>query len=678
MIISQVTQVAYAGATLVSAIFALILIYRSSKNKFPLSLCVAAIIQTAWLAVIATRQTFDENALLLLFQMEILHFVAWVFAITRTTETLCSKCLPKAYRLIVYCICFIGVSAFITTFLIQIDAEHIEKAIHWQGILLSITGLVAVEQLYRSNTTYRVLKLICLVMAAVFLFDAYTFTQNLLLGELNEQLIQTRAALLMAACALMTVGLITLVQPTEAPANINFSRPVIFYTTSLSLAGLLLMVLSFGGYYVQLYGGNWGSVIYTVIFAVAVFAIIAVLSSREIREKLTVLINKHLFNYKYDYRAEWINLINRLSQEGDDTPATRSIKTAAELFKCSGGALWLKRARTYALVQQHHCNFDATNAFENEDTDFCRALKDEWVFSPRSMAGDLSLHNELLPEWVKKSQNVWLIFPLLTEKKLVGFMLLTSTENLPSLNWEDLDLIKTVGRQFASYMTRHEQEEQLTEVRQFDTFNKLSAFVMHDLKNLIAQQSLVVKNAEKHKDNPAFVEDAINTINNSVERMNNLLRKLQHNEPDHAKTLTMKDVLVEAIKRCQKTLPVPTLLPIDKSIKVTADFDSLVMVFTHIIHNAQDATQNNGFIDVTTTSEGKSVTITIEDNGQGMDNDFIQNKLFKPFETTKAGKGMGVGVYQAREYITSIGGSIQVSSTVSVGTTFTICIPVTL
>src|SRR5690606_4109130 len=102
-------------------------------------------------------------------------------------------------------------------------------------------------------------------------------------------------------------------------------------------------------------------------------------------------------------------------------------------------------------------------------------------------------------------------------------------------------LAKTVGRQIASYLTRHEQAERLAESRQFDAFNKLAAFVMHDLKNLIAQQSLVVKNAEKHKDNPAFIEDAINTINNSVTRMNNLLRKLQRNEPEETKILNLKD-----------------------------------------------------------------------------------------------------------------------------------------
>ena len=400
------------------------------------------------------------------------------------------------------------------------------------------------------------------------------------------------------------------------------------------------------------------------------------LTSKSFREKINVLINKHLFNYKYDYRAEWINLINQLSREdyGND-PGTRVINVASNLFKCDAGAIWIKKDDTYVVLKKSNIQADLSNTVVKADSPFCKALAAEWVFSPRASQGDLSLNNELLPQWTQSIPNVQMIFPLLIERNLSGFILLTCKEKPENLTWEDLDLIKTVGRQFANYVKRHQQEEQLMEVRQFDAFNKLSAFVMHDLKNLIAQQSLVVKNAEKHKDNPAFVEDAINTINNSVVRMNNLLRKLQHNEPAQAKALKLKDVLIDAVKRCQKLSPVPTLTPVDPAIRVTADMDSLVMVFTHIIHNAQDATKDSGFIDIVVNSAENFVTVEIEDNGAGMDEDFINNKLFKPFQSTKSGKGMGVGAYQVKEYITSLGGTVSVSSQPDIGTTFKLKIP---
>ncbi len=456
----------------------------------------------------------------------------------------------------------------------------------------------------------------------------------------------------------------------------TFSRPVIFYTTSLTIAGALLTALSIGGYYVRLYGGDWGTVIYTLLLLSGLFFVGFVFSSSKLRKNLSVLINKHLFSYKYDYRNEWLKLISQLSQPTSPTDtANRAISVACDLFGCNGGALWLKRSKVLVPIRQKHTEFDISEAFEPETSAFCEGLKHEWIFTPNSQGHDLNHNNQDLPHWMPSIPNVWMAFPLLTEQDLVGFMVLTSDKEPLPISWEDLDLAKTVGRQIASYIARHEQAEQLAESRQFDAFNKLSAFVMHDLKNLIAQQSLVVKNAEKHKDNPAFVEDAIQTIKNSVERMNNLLRKLQRNEDEEIKILNLKEVFVETVKRCQKRQPAPTLVPFSGDIKVKADFDSLVMVFTHIIHNAQDATSNDGFVDITTEVSEDIVTVTIEDNGSGMTDEFIHTKLFKPFETTKSGKGMGVGVYQAREYIQSIEGSITVESSLGEGTTFIITFP---
>src|SRR5699024_4346285 len=137
------------------------------------------------------------------------------------------------------------------------------------------------------------------------------------------------------------------------------------------------------------------------------------------------------------------------------------------------------------------------------------------------------------------------------------------------------------------------------------TFNKLTAFIMHDLKNLIAQQALVVDNAARHKDNPAFIEDAIKTIENSVSRMSTLLRKLQQNEPSELRSLSLHTVLMEAVKRCQNGSPVPSLRLEDNDLRINADPERLVMTLVHLIKNAQEATDRNGFVDVTLRRQGK-------------------------------------------------------------------------
>ncbi len=674
---SSVTEAAFFSASILSLVLFVAFVFQACKKRMLWSMAFAAFWQTVWLFGIATENWLAEDGLSLLLLTESLRYVLWLFAINRTTEKFCAKHLPPVFKYSVYGLCLAGLAAVAYNhFQVEFLAAHEQKIIIWQGIIFSIISLLSLEQLYRNNTQFRFYKLLCLGLAIVFVFDAYLFTQHLVFARLDADLWQARAAVTMASCLLMVLGVATMAQPSQDVAKLNFSRPIIFYTTSLTLAGALLTALSIGGYYVRLYGGDWGTVIYTLISIVGLFFIAFVFSSSKLRKSLSVLINKHLFSYKYDYRNEWLKLISQLSQPTSSTDtAKRAIAVAADLFNCDGGALWLKRSKVLVPVQQINTHFDTSETFEPETSAFCEGLQSDWIYTPNTPSHDLSHNNEALPDWIKHIDGAWLVFPLLIESDLFGFIVLTTKNEQMPVSWEDLDLSKTVGRQIASYIARHEQAELLAESRQFDAFNKLSAFVMHDLKNLIAQQSLVVKNAEKHKDNPAFVEDAIQTIKNSVERMNNLLRKLQRSGDEEIKVNNLKEIFVETVKRCQKRQPAPTLVPFDENIKIKADFDSLVMVFTHIIHNAQDATDSHGFVDITTTVDGNLVTILVEDNGTGMDENFIKHKLFKPFETTKSGKGMGVGVYQAREYVQSIGGSVAVESSPGEGTTFILTFP---
>ncbi|MBC6903974.1 PEP-CTERM system histidine kinase PrsK [Saccharophagus sp. K07] len=680
MEIDNVTQVAFIIASILSLILTGIFIAQIHRKALHWSFAAASAMQTFWLLNIGLSQkmNFSLGHIMLI---ESAHIAAWILATTQTIRHYCQNCLPKLYTLGIYGLCGVLLSANAAYALFEPPWLDAKIALVLQGIVFSIVALLNVEQLYRNVQAIRLIKLLSLNLAAIFIYDVYFFSQHLVQPEFNSGLYQIRAVIAFVTSAFMGIAAITLHQTQEQTARLSLSRPVVFYTTSLTLACALLALIMLGGYYVRMYGGDWGTVAYSVLFVGTLITIILVFASRSTREKLTVLINKHLFSHKYDYRTEWLKLIERLSQPtSPEDVHRRALSAVATIFKSAGGALWLRKGKVLVPVYQENISINVLEAIEPDDSPFIQALEQsEWVFLP-SFTGSqdpLAQNNEYLPEWANRIVDIWLILPLLNESELIGFMVLTSPNGDPSLNWEDLDLLKTVGRQIANYLERHEQAEQLAEARQFDAFNKLAAYVMHDLKNLIAQQSLVVKNAEKHKDNPAFVEDAIQTIHNSVTRMNNLLRKLQRNEPEGVRVLNLNDVLVEAIRRCQKGQPVPTLRNEDLEIRVKGDWDSLVMVFVHLIQNAQDATQTTGFIDLHVSRDNNVVSIAIEDNGEGMDEDFIRNRLFKPFDTTKTGKGMGIGVYQARDYVQNLGGNLSVESTKGEGTTFTISLPIT-
>ncbi|WP_347330093.1 XrtA/PEP-CTERM system histidine kinase PrsK [Marinimicrobium locisalis] len=673
----NVTLMAYISAAVVAALLTLTYLYQFFKEEKSAIFAPAAAVHTInLLIIVATIQ--QTAAAEWAFFFECLHFNAWTLSVYLTLKASASQhSLPQSLKILFIIGWPITLFALVATVL---GLELIFSFEAWLTLSLAVISLVSVEQLFRyAAGNDRQIKLLCMNLAALFLFDIYLFTHALIFQQVDPLLWQSRAAVSIATCLFMAMGGLLLLQRTDRPASFTLSRPIAFYTTSLIAVGVLITILALGGYYVRLYGGNWGTVIYSLVLIGAVLLITTVFISTSIRSRLSVLVNKHLFRHKYDYRSEWLRLINYLAQPAETSEANeRAFFAVASVTKTPGGAIWIRKQGYYEPVYQSGLPSYIDLQEEPVDSAFCQTfLQNEWVFFPDS--GDdraLSQYNEYLPPWVHNIPDLWLLFPFIVGEELVGFMALTKPVADASLTWEDLDLLKTMGRQLASYLKRHQQAEQLAEGRQFDTYNKLVAFIIHDLNNLIAQQALVVRNAEKHKDNPQFIDDAIETISNSVDRMNNLLRKLRTDGKDLVTNLSINDIVKKAVAECWRQKPMLTAEISDEPRFIEADEVRLVMTFTHFIKNALEATPDEGRVHVTLRCDQRDAVVTIEDNGSGMDWDFIHNRLFKPFETTKSGKGMGIGVYLSREYINELNGTLNVISAVGEGTTVTVTLPV--
>ncbi|MDA8420282.1 MAG: PEP-CTERM system histidine kinase PrsK, partial [Pseudomonadota bacterium] len=222
-----------------------------------------------------------------------------------------------------------------------------------------------------------------------------------------------------------------------------------------------------------------------------------------------------------------------------------------------------------------------------------------------------------------------------------------------------------------------EASRALAETRQFEAFNRLSTFVVHDIKNLIAQLSLVVSNAAKHKHNPQFMEDAIHTVESSIEKMNHLLANLRkdHTVEDRPAMVDLAKLLSEVVSAHGIHSPETTLECSESGIMVSANRDRLSAVIGHVIQNAREATPGDGRVTVRLRTDRRQVVIEVEDTGCGMDETFIKERLFRPFESTKGSAGMGIGVYETREFIRSLGGDIDVFSRLGHGTIFRLHLP---
>jgi len=282
----------------------------------------------------------------------------------------------------------------------------------------------------------------------------------------------------------------------------------------------------------------------------------------------------------------------------------------------------------------------------------------------------------VLSDTLLANNDAWLVLPLMFHDELLASLLFERSSVQKDINWEDRDLLKTAGRQAATLVKQDQTQIKLVEARQFQAFSKLSAYIVHDLKNIIGQQSLVVSNAAKHKHKPEFVDDVIITVDNSVKRMQALLEQLRtSNEAEQTTSVNIIDTLEKVVVNRSSRAPVPVLTASRTPLLVNADPDRLLRVFGHLVQNAQEATPATGSVSIDVTSSEKEAIVTVRDNGSGMSQGFMDNRLFKAFESTKGLTGMGIGVFESREYVVSLGGEISVSSQVGEGSVFTISLP---
>ena len=266
--------------------------------------------------------------------------------------------------------------------------------------------------------------------------------------------------------------------------------------------------------------------------------------------------------------------------------------------------------------------------------------------------------------------------PLLFRESLLGLLVLGHSEVQKSLNWEDRDLLKMAGKQAAVHLAQHQADEALMQARQFEAFNRLSAYIAHDLKNILAQQSLIVANAERHKHNPAFVDDVIETVRNSVERMTRLMAQMrQGTRGGRPELFDLNQLLREVVERRSASRPIPELELLDAPLCVEADREQLATVFGHLVQNAQEATPDDGQVWIRLSAAEGQAIIEVEDTGVGMDAGFISERLFKPFDSTKGLTGMGIGMFESRETLRALGGEIEVESEPGKGSRFRVILP---
>lgn len=546
-------------------------------------------------------------------------------------------------------------------------------------LAMAVAGLVLVEQLFRNTRPENrwAIKYLCFGVGGLFAYDFFLYSDALLFRRLDINLWQARGLINALVVPLIAVSA---ARNPEWSLDVFVSRRMVFHSAAVLGAGIYLLAMAAGGIYVRLYGGSWGHVAQAVFLFGALLVLVVVMFSGQAQAWLKVFVNKHFFNYKYDYREEWLRFIRTLSAGEPGIPLReRAIQALANIMDSPGGALWWRREPGRYELVTHWNMSEAVQAYEPADGSLARFLAErEWVINLNEWDGKPEVYATLaLPPWLRALERAWLVVPLMHHEGLVGFVVLARSRAPRTCNWEDNDLLKTAGRQAASHLAQMEAAEALVNARQFEAFNRLSAFLIHDMKNVVAQLSLVVTNAAKHKDKPEFVDDAFKTIENAAVKMNRLLTQLRSGTVTQGRLsqVNLEQLLAEVVAAHQQRRPAPSFTCQAPGLAMTVERDRLADILGHVIQNAQEATPEDGRVEVTLQNDGASAVIEVSDTGCGMDGDFIRNRLFRPFDSTKGRSGMGIGAYEVREFVRGLGGQLDVDSVPNVGTRFRIQLP---
>ncbi|MCM8730809.1 XrtA/PEP-CTERM system histidine kinase PrsK [Hephaestia sp. GCM10023244] len=463
--------------------------------------------------------------------------------------------------------------------------------------------------------------------------------------------------------------------------SLRLSRTVTYQ--SLSLIGIAVYVLSMvlATSAITAWGGGHARIAQTAFVFGSTAAALTLLSSPWLRAWIRVKLAKHLFRHRYDYRAEWVRFTDTLGQPGADAAPLdeRIVKAIADLTESPGGVLLVPEEAELGFGAAWNWPADALPS-QTGDAALAAFLgaSSRIVELDRLRTG----HGDpaelaSVPIWMLDCTQAWVLVPLVHFGQLTGVILLARPPLDRALDWEDFDLLHIAGRQVASYLAEARAQGALADAQRFDEFNRRFAFILHDIKNLVSQLSLVARNAERHADNPDFRADMIATLKESAGRMNDLLARLSLHHAGGTRTEPPTTIhilpLIERVAAGRRAQHPIVTSGTDDAI-IEGDPARLEQVLGHLVQNAIEASPPTEPVTLAISTDGERVAIDVIDRGCGMAPGFVRDQLFRPFVSSKPG-GFGIGAFEARQLTAAMGGEVSVTSREGEGTRFRVTLP---
>ncbi|MBU1053073.1 MAG: PEP-CTERM system histidine kinase PrsK [Proteobacteria bacterium] len=555
---------------------------------------------------------------------------------------------------------------------------------HLIWILSAILILMNFEKTFRHATGHIrwQTKFMFLGLGAIIGIRLFTYSYVLLFKGVTTGLyVINQGALLVAAILILR----SLLRGKPLNASIQLSHQLLYNSFTMLIAGI---------YFILVGALTWLSVhfawldnTYLIIFFAftALLIILSLLLSDRLRVKRKRFISRHFKRPQYDYRKIWGDFTNRTASVTQTKDLCSIIvNMVSETMEILSVSIWIVDDKQERMSLEGSTVFtdakaDSMSFSGYNIADLTRTMEEQSVLLDLkgNTAGWVKSLNRIYDAETRESRIRYCV-PLNAAGQLIGIMTLSEKVFYEPLSFEETELVRTIGDQAAAILQNLRLSEHLRKVKELEAFQAMSAFFMHDLKNLATKLSLVTQNLPVLIDNPEFRADALKTISQSVLKINSMssrLSLLSQKLELYVQKTDLNEMITSAVSDIKGYTQASVLQNLNNVPLVFIDPEQINKVLENLLMNACDAIEQDGKIIVETASQENWVQISIYDNGCGMSEEFIANDLFRPFRTTKK-QGMGIGLFHCKTIVEAHGGRIEVESKENKWSMFRVFLPI--
>ncbi len=522
------------------------------------------------------------------------------------------------------------------------------------------------------------------VIGLALLFGAriYTGSQVVLYSSIAVSVAMINSAALIGGSFLVGFSLL---RSRFEGADIYPSATVIHQSVTAGLIGIYLLVVGVLAQLVSLWGGDTAFPLKALLIFLALALMASLALSDRLRQRLRLLVSRHFTRPLYDYRQVWSKFTDRISTSaGREEYCRTTVALVSETFDMLSVTIWLfdEGANRLQMAASSSVNSPTLATLTVPEPGLAE-MRDSLVRRPQPV--NLDSTDASWSEALRRVNPLRFphggsrfAMPLVSRGELVGLLVLGDRVNGLPVTPDDFELLKCIGDQAAANLRNLRLSEKLLELREFEAFQTMSAFFVHDLKNTASTLSLMLRNMHTHFENPAFREDALRGLSKSVSHLNELIARLTNLRQKlelRAVSADLNEVLRSAIKPLEGHPSINVVTRLEPLPPMLLDVNHLGSVMTSLLLNARDALGNSGDITVTSSRQEDCALISVTDNGCGMSAEFLARSLFRPFQTTKQ-KGLGIGMFQSKMIVEAHAGRIDVQSELGRGTTFKVFLPI--